>query len=77
MHGVKDLVGRIARLLDGEDVDKQLAAAVVVAELAIRDAGVVEALTRALASPVAVLQQRALLALARIAPRRRCPPCWR
>ena len=73
MHGVKDLVGRIARLLDGEDVDKQLAAAVVLAELAIKDASVVEALTRALASPVAVLQQRALQALAPIAPKKALP----
>jgi hypothetical protein len=70
---VKDLVGRIARLLDGEDVDKQLAAAVVLGELAVKDAAVADALTRALASPVAALQQRALQALAATAPKRALP----
>ena len=70
---MKDLVGRIARLLDGEDVDKQLAAAVVLGDLAVKDAAVAEALTRALASPVAALQQRALQALAATAPKRALP----
>jgi hypothetical protein len=67
---VKDVVTRIARLLESEDVDRQLAAALVLGELAVKDAGVAGALIRALGSPVAALQQRAVQALAATTPRK-------
>ena len=60
-------------MLEGEDLEKQLAAAVVLTELGLRDAVIVEGLTRLLQQPVAALQQKALAALAGLRPRKALP----
>jgi HEAT repeat protein len=67
------LVGKIVRLLDGDDVERQRAAALVLGELAVKDAGAVAGLTRLLGSTVASVQREALGALAAIGARKALP----
>lgn len=61
-----DTISRIARLLASETAEKQIAAAIVLGELKSRDPQAVNGLLALLASGVAPLQRRALLALAAI-----------
>jgi HEAT repeat protein len=69
----RSLVGKIVRLLESEDVERQRAAAVVLGELGVKDAVVVEALVALLPSAVASVQREALLALASIGARKALP----
>ena len=67
------LVGKIVGLLGSEDVEKQRAAAVVLGELAVKDAAAVDGLVSLLASTVASLQREALVALGAIGSRKALP----
>jgi HEAT repeat protein len=67
------LVGKLVRLLGSEAVEKQLAAALVLGELQVRDAAAVEALMSLLESPLAPVQRQALVALGTIGSRRALP----
>jgi HEAT repeat protein len=71
---VKDsVVGKIVRLLGGDSAEKQIAAAVVLGELGVRDAAVIDGLVKLLASPLPPVQRQALLALAALGARKALP----
>jgi HEAT repeat protein len=72
---VKDraLIGKLVRLLESGDVERQRAAALVLGELGVKDPAVVEALVALLASAAAAVQREALLALGAIGARKALP----
>jgi HEAT repeat protein len=67
------LVGKIVRLLESDDVERQRAAALVLGEIGVKDPAVVDALVGLLASTVTSVQRQALLALGSIGSRKALP----
>jgi HEAT repeat protein len=67
------LVAKIVRLLGSDAVEKQMAAALVLGELGVKDPAVVEGLIGLLGSPVAPVQREAVAALGAIGSRKALP----
>jgi HEAT repeat protein len=67
------LVGKIVRLLESDDVERQRAAALVLGELGVKDPAVVEGLIGLLGSTVTSVQREAVVALGSIGSRKALP----